>query len=77
MPAMPMDKRFVTWFWFSADELGGRRPLNKMLAERLRMVADGLENQRLTISPAGNVSDPMGSPFGYFETRDEAKRFTH
>jgi hypothetical protein len=80
---MSMDKRLVTWFWFPEAEVGGfslqssRRPLNKILAERLRKVADELENTRLTVSPAGNVSDAMGSPFGYFETRDEAKRFTH
>jgi hypothetical protein len=80
---MTMDKRLVTWLWFSNQDMPTTRPamnasvFAKKLAKRLREAADELEGgKRLYISPAGNVADSMGTPFGYFETNDEAKRFT-
>lgn len=76
-----MDKRLVTWFWFGEREIElchGQREhgFNKVLARKLREAADVIENTPLDLTEAGNVFGSMGTPIGYFEKKDEAKRYT-
>jgi hypothetical protein len=73
-----MDRRFVTWFWFTDREIENCRKgkLNELIAARLRWAADEMEKSKLDLTEGGNVFDAMGGPVGYFEKKDEAKKYT-